>query len=578
MGCCVVSGTKTSGGGSTGRQHRQTASAEPSRYTRLPESAVPRMTNHVSVLGGAHAQQQQQQQQSQQSQQPYHRGEPYGDAEALSLAANMEQIPLPRYSSSTPVPPPAAGYYAAPAATASSPAYPGFSSHAGKLFASSTNVNPALNSSSGGGPSNPGPAAASASASIAQQTYNTQYAPPMFTQSSYASSYSPQFGSHNAWEKPQPPHSGGTYLPPYPSSSSAAAAIPDDSSNPSLSSRYDHISNSLSDLARITLEIEPLVSSSTSPATIPKDLVLKGLENLQHLQHVYSDWLKYLNINNTQSFNKIEKQAVRTLSLMNNFENEQANDDDTAAVLEPGSKKMKASPHMMPDSTSSMSLSLTSPVFTAKQGEERSSRLPKRISSSGISNSKINSSLSSASSLDLGTFPMSTSAPPMGGSAASGPLSGNNASAGNSYGYGFGYGYQQYHYQQYQYQPSLQILHENSSTTSYDKESITRPKLLISESINQHSKSNNISDVRGDGMADPADLITIHVASMECMHCSSKGTPEWRRGPGGERTLCNACGLFYSKLVKKYGENDAKAIMANRKKMGKSMDRRLSIT
>lgn len=83
---------------------------------------------------------------------------------------------------------------------------------------------------------------------------------------------------------------------------------------------------------------------------------------------------------------------------------------------------------------------------------------------------------------------------------------------------------------------------------------------------------------RKDSNTDSNEIITVQVASMECMHCSSKGTPEWRRGPDGERTLCNACGLFYSKLVKKYGEDDARSIMENRKKMGKCMDRRLSIT
>ena len=33
---------------------------------------------------------------------------------------------------------------------------------------------------------------------------------------------------------------------------------------------------------------------------------------------------------------------------------------------------------------------------------------------------------------------------------------------------------------------------------------------------------------------------------ITCQHCCSQETPEWRRGPEGSRTLCNACGLFYS--------------------------------
>ncbi|KAH6976682.1 GATA zinc finger-domain-containing protein [Ilyonectria destructans] len=37
----------------------------------------------------------------------------------------------------------------------------------------------------------------------------------------------------------------------------------------------------------------------------------------------------------------------------------------------------------------------------------------------------------------------------------------------------------------------------------------------------------------------------------KCHHCNRIDTPEWRRGPNGARTLCNACGLRYAKLKKK---------------------------
>ncbi|KAH7147267.1 GATA zinc finger-domain-containing protein [Fusarium sp. MPI-SDFR-AT-0072] len=36
-----------------------------------------------------------------------------------------------------------------------------------------------------------------------------------------------------------------------------------------------------------------------------------------------------------------------------------------------------------------------------------------------------------------------------------------------------------------------------------------------------------------------------------CHSCSRINTPEWRRGPDGARTLCNACGLHYAKLERK---------------------------
>ncbi|KAF9897739.1 hypothetical protein BX616_005069 [Lobosporangium transversale] len=39
-----------------------------------------------------------------------------------------------------------------------------------------------------------------------------------------------------------------------------------------------------------------------------------------------------------------------------------------------------------------------------------------------------------------------------------------------------------------------------------------------------------------------------------CLSCDSSDTPEWRRGPDGARTLCNACGLHYAKLLKRQNQ------------------------
>ncbi|KAF9244127.1 hypothetical protein BU15DRAFT_59469 [Melanogaster broomeanus] len=44
-----------------------------------------------------------------------------------------------------------------------------------------------------------------------------------------------------------------------------------------------------------------------------------------------------------------------------------------------------------------------------------------------------------------------------------------------------------------------------------------------------------------------------------CLGCSATSTPEWRRGPLGPRTLCNACGLVYAKLLKKRARGDARS-------------------
>ncbi|PWY92118.1 sexual development transcription factor NsdD [Aspergillus heteromorphus CBS 117.55] len=45
-----------------------------------------------------------------------------------------------------------------------------------------------------------------------------------------------------------------------------------------------------------------------------------------------------------------------------------------------------------------------------------------------------------------------------------------------------------------------------------------------------------------------------------CHSCNRAETPEWRRGPDGARTLCNACGLHYAKLTRKMGANKASSL------------------
>lgn len=49
-----------------------------------------------------------------------------------------------------------------------------------------------------------------------------------------------------------------------------------------------------------------------------------------------------------------------------------------------------------------------------------------------------------------------------------------------------------------------------------------------------------------------------------CQHCGTGSTPEWRKGPDGNSTLCNACGLRYAKSLKK---GQAKASLTRPYKM-----------
>lgn len=56
-----------------------------------------------------------------------------------------------------------------------------------------------------------------------------------------------------------------------------------------------------------------------------------------------------------------------------------------------------------------------------------------------------------------------------------------------------------------------------------------------------------------------------------CHSCNRAETPEWRRGPDGARTLCNACGLHYAKLTRKMGANKA-AVMTGSNLRPKSLN------
>lgn len=63
----------------------------------------------------------------------------------------------------------------------------------------------------------------------------------------------------------------------------------------------------------------------------------------------------------------------------------------------------------------------------------------------------------------------------------------------------------------------------------------------------------------------------------KCHRCGTTETPEWRRGPNGVRTLCNACGLYHAKLVKRKGAQVAAQEVLNNKVCKGKNGRRISI-
>ncbi|KAL3824386.1 hypothetical protein ACJIZ3_020415 [Penstemon smallii] len=46
----------------------------------------------------------------------------------------------------------------------------------------------------------------------------------------------------------------------------------------------------------------------------------------------------------------------------------------------------------------------------------------------------------------------------------------------------------------------------------------------------------------------------MEISGRKCLHCASEKTPQWRTGPMGPKTLCNACGVRYKsgRLVPEY--------------------------
>ncbi|CAK7354800.1 unnamed protein product [Dovyalis caffra] len=50
------------------------------------------------------------------------------------------------------------------------------------------------------------------------------------------------------------------------------------------------------------------------------------------------------------------------------------------------------------------------------------------------------------------------------------------------------------------------------------------------------------------------EMSLVHFSKRRCTHCGMDSTPQWRIGPLGPKTLCNACGVRYKtgRLVPEY--------------------------
>ncbi|CAG8129972.1 unnamed protein product, partial [Penicillium nalgiovense] len=86
----------------------------------------------------------------------------------------------------------------------------------------------------------------------------------------------------------------------------------------------------------------------------------------------------------------------------------------------------------------------------------------------------------------------------------------------------------------------------------------------LCSSVTKQSKAHKVSKKKREwhevSQIKPFLVLTVSIlltqlkdSALRCHNCNRSETPEWRRGPEGSRTLCNACGLHYAKLSRRTG-------------------------
>lgn len=116
--------------------------------------------------------------------------------------------------------------------------------------------------------------------------------------------------------------------------------------------------------------------------------------------------------------------------------------------------------------------------------------------------------------------------------------------------------------------------HGNNTVAAIPRQppqNLIRPRTDVTTGLNTQSDAVPHGPANGHSTASP--ILTFpprrrgrkKKANSICSQCGLTQTPEWRRGPDGVRTLCNACGLFYSKLVKSCGDKEARMVFLYKK-------------
>ncbi|KAJ0090826.1 hypothetical protein Patl1_12936 [Pistacia atlantica] len=90
----------------------------------------------------------------------------------------------------------------------------------------------------------------------------------------------------------------------------------------------------------------------------------------------------------------------------------------------------------------------------------------------------------------------------------------------------------------------LLVLSQNTSSSDTDIISTGPPQQTAKKTVKASGSKKKECGDGGDGS----------VEGRKCLHCATDKTPQWRTGPMGPKTLCNACGVRYKsgRLVPEY--------------------------
>lgn len=118
---------------------------------------------------------------------------------------------------------------------------------------------------------------------------------------------------------------------------------------------------------------------------------------------------------------------------------------------------------------------------------------------------------------------------------------------------------------------SYTLFPRNDENSNNGKNMIVIPAIEDSETEfdknnkSQLQRSSSVSSVGKTVSVDDSVNTTDNDEPKKCFHCQSSNTPEWRTGPYGKKNICNACGLFYRKLLMKFGVEGASLLMNYRR-------------